>query len=390
MRNLHDKAPFILIFAAVCCFLLSFIAMGLAPWTSLRRVTEVSKSMGNPYKDEHGAETSVGRGRKLYIREGCWHCHSQFVRPVAGEPFRYGPPSQAWETLYDVPQTYGTRRVGPDLSRESGRRSDGWHLAHLYNPQFTTPLSIMPGYPWYFEKSASGEIVPKQEALDLVAYLQYLGQAYREQIQDIVYPKNFKVSGSPGIDASHRERGKVLFSENCAGCHGTMDHAVGTGPAAPFLKPPPANLSDRYISPSEAYVVLNRGVLGSAMPSFREMPEKDLWAIAEVVSELGVAARNEELARYEKINEGTRLRGKVLFQARCFACHGSGGAGDGPGAQALNPRPKDFTRRIFRKSYFNSILLKGVPGSAMVPFALDESELDELHSYVTSLFQKDL
>jgi cbb3-type cytochrome c oxidase subunit II len=141
----YERVYFLLTFAGLGCFLLSFLMMGLAPWTTLNQTVSAAGSPANPYINADGSATSVGRGRLIYIREGCWHCHSQFVRPVAGEPFRYGPASQAWESMYDIPHTYGTRRVGPDLSREAGRRSDDWQFAHLYNPRYTTPQSIMQG-----------------------------------------------------------------------------------------------------------------------------------------------------------------------------------------------------------------------------------------------------
>ena len=380
-----ERPIFFMLVAGVGCFILSFVAMGLSPWTSLNVITEAAGSRSNPYFDENGKLNSIGRGRQIYIREACWHCHSQFVRPVAGEPYRYGPASKAWESMYDVPQTFGTRRIGPDLSREAGRRSDDWHFAHFYNPRFTTPQSVMPGYPWLFEKKSDG-IAPKQEAMDLVAYVQQLGGGYKEQIQDIVYPKLFKVSGFPKVGVIDIERGQELFQQNCVGCHG--HDGQGNGPAASLLTPKPANLVDRYVSPSEAYSILNRGVLGSAMPSFREMPERDLWALAEYVGTLGEGTRSEFLAGSSPAPE---KKGAAIFQASCAACHGSVGGGDGPAAVALNPRPKDFTRRLFKAAYLKGILLTGVPGSAMPPFTqFSDEELKGLHAYITSLHNKDL
>lgn len=378
-----ERPIFFLLMSGVGCFVLSFLAMGLAPWTSLNAVTSAAKSDGNPYIDAEGKTTNIGRGRKVYIREACWHCHSQFVRPVAGEPYRYGPPSKSWESMYDVPQTFGTRRIGPDLSREAGRRSDDWHLAHLYNPRFTTPQSVMPGYPWLFEKKGE-EITPKVEAQDLVAYLQYLGGGYKEQIQNIVYPKLFKVSGFPSGGEIDLERGKELFVQNCVGCHGESGN--GNGKATKFLKPKAANLVDRFVSPSEAYSILNRGVLGTAMPSFREMPERDLWSLAEYVGALGVETQNQM-----KIEATLQKKGETIFKTSCAVCHGNTGEGDGPAGIALNPRPKDFTRRLFKPAYLKEILLQGVPGSAMPPFAqFSEQEFNSLSAYITSLNKKDL
>jgi cbb3-type cytochrome c oxidase subunit II len=108
------------------------------------------------------------------------HCHSQFVRPLPSDTRYFGHPSEAWEFRHDLPFLWGTRRIGPDLSRESGRRSDAWQYAHLYNPRTTVPESIMPGFPWLFTKTEDGRIMPTEEGRALVAYLNRLGRAMRE------------------------------------------------------------------------------------------------------------------------------------------------------------------------------------------------------------------
>ncbi len=90
-------------------------------------------------------------GRNRYVGDACWHCHSQFVRPVANEEQRYGPVNTTEQDNNDLqrPMMWGTRRVGPDLTYEGGKRSNDWHAAHLYDPQSTTPGSVMPRFPFY-------------------------------------------------------------------------------------------------------------------------------------------------------------------------------------------------------------------------------------------------
>lgn len=365
------------------CFLLSLFAMGLAPWTTLKRVNQVASSATNPYVDTEGKINSIGRGRKIYIKEACWHCHSQFVRPVAGEPYRYGPTSNSWDSMFDIPQTFGTRRIGPDLSREAGRRSNDWHFAHLYNPRYTTPLSVMPSYPWMFEVTSDG-IKPKQDAIDLVDYLQYLGKNYEEEIRKIVYPKEYKVSGSPEVSKVSLEKGEILFKENCVGCHG--DKGNGLGPAAQFMLVKPADLTARFISNSEAFSILSRGVYGTSMPSFREMPERDLWALAAFVSTLGTSVKEKtvpDLAEAQK--------GKKLFVQSCGACHGENGDGSGAAAVALNPKPKDFTRRIFSREHFLKVMTVGVPGTGMPPFGhLKDEDKNSMWHFISSLHKEGL
>ena len=87
-------------------------------------------------------------GRDVYIREGCYTCHSQMIRPFRSETERYGPYSLAGESVYDHPFQFGSKRTGPDLARVGGRYSDDWHRVHLLNPRDVVPESNMPGFPW--------------------------------------------------------------------------------------------------------------------------------------------------------------------------------------------------------------------------------------------------
>ena len=87
-------------------------------------------------------------GRDIYVREGCYNCHSQMIRPFRAETLRYGPYSQAGEFVYDHPFQWGSKRTGPDLHRVGGRYTDDWHRVHLLNPRDVVPESNMPAYPW--------------------------------------------------------------------------------------------------------------------------------------------------------------------------------------------------------------------------------------------------
>ena len=90
-------------------------------------------------------------GRDIFVREGCYNCHSQMVRPFRAETLRYGPYSVAGESVWDHPFQWGSKRTGPDLARVGGRYSDDWHRAHLHNPRDVVPESNMPAYPWLEE-----------------------------------------------------------------------------------------------------------------------------------------------------------------------------------------------------------------------------------------------
>jgi cytochrome c oxidase cbb3-type subunit 2 len=96
-------------------------------------------------------------GRDIYVREGCYNCHSQMVRPLPAETERYGHYSLAGETVYDHPFQFGSKRTGPDLARVGGRYSDEWHRVHLMNPRDVVPESNMPGFPWLAERELDGD-----------------------------------------------------------------------------------------------------------------------------------------------------------------------------------------------------------------------------------------
>ncbi len=147
-------------------------------------------------------------GRDVYIREGCYNCHSQMIRPFRAETERYGHYSVAGEFVYDHPFQWGSKRTGPDLARVGGRYSNDWHRVHLINPRDVVPESNMPGYPWLAEAVLDGgdtaakmktmqalgvpytdeeiakgadEVKGKTEMDALIAYLQNLGTAIKIQ-----------------------------------------------------------------------------------------------------------------------------------------------------------------------------------------------------------------
>jgi cytochrome c oxidase cbb3-type subunit 2 len=145
-------------------------------------------------------------GRDIYIREGCYNCHSQMIRPFRAETERYGHYSVAGEFIYDHPFQWGSKRTGPDLARVGGRYSDEWHRLHLNQPRDVVPESNMPAYPWLAQTPADAttieakmqalrvigvpytdeeiskareELRGKTEADVLIAYLQNLGTALK-------------------------------------------------------------------------------------------------------------------------------------------------------------------------------------------------------------------
>jgi cytochrome c oxidase cbb3-type subunit 2 len=112
-------------------------------------------------------------GRNIYIREGCYVCHSQMIRPMRDEVERYGHYSLAAESMYDHPFQWGSKRTGPDLARVGGRYSDDWHVGHMHNPRDYVPESVMPAYPWLEATLIEGEHIGEVLATNRIVGVPY-------------------------------------------------------------------------------------------------------------------------------------------------------------------------------------------------------------------------
>jgi len=170
----------------------------------------LSRTATEPLENMKPYTAAQLEGRDIYIREGCYNCHSQMIRPFRAETERYGHYSVAGETVWDHPFQFGSKRTGPDLARVGGRYSDEWHRVHLINPRDVVPESNMPSYPWLAKNGVKASNTPgkmkslrlvgvpytdddiagAQAAVDgkteldvLVAYLQYLGTPMKNRRQ---------------------------------------------------------------------------------------------------------------------------------------------------------------------------------------------------------------
>jgi hypothetical protein len=186
-------------------FALAFVSMGYLPWAHLSNLpmetmTEIAAEPSLDFKDlaerypesfeQHYGEVSpesyakaLRTGRDVYIAEACWHCHSQQIRPVGGETRRFGPVSnvEEFQNELQLPHMMGTRRIGPDLIRVAGKYSNDWHVAHFWDPRVVVPSSVMPKYPWFFQRDKDGNPVPNERGLAMVAYIQWLGSWIPEE-----------------------------------------------------------------------------------------------------------------------------------------------------------------------------------------------------------------
>lgn len=388
--------------AGVAFFAMSVALLGIWPGRVLENQMR-SMSPAHPLS----LTLSEQRGRVIYSREGCAYCHTQQVRYLHSDLIRFGAPTLAWETRFDYPHLWGTRRIGPDLARESATHSEDWHFAHLYDPRNIVADSIMPAYPSLFEGSGDR---PRQEARDLVAYLETLGRA-RELAApegeaharaacncptDEMAQMAFHAAALNVNPAKARRQGPVprlpaeadlalgqqLYLRNCASCHGTRGEADGPGALA--LHPRPANLAGHEYTVDRLSADMSDGVVGTAMPAWRDLPADDLAAIARVVQGFHVAQKEPTLPA-NIIELGTRV-----YTANCVQCHGERGGGDGSAVAELRIPPADF--RGSRPSIPESLraLRNGVEGTEMAPWTarLNEAELSAVAYYVRGFFQE--
>ncbi|HTO13189.1 MAG TPA: cbb3-type cytochrome c oxidase subunit II [Candidatus Binatia bacterium] len=268
------------------------------------------------------------RGRAVYIREGCWYCHSQYVRPVAGEEMRWGPLSEAGEYAWDQPHLLSTRRIGPDLSRVGLKLSDDWHYAHHWDPRAVVPESMMPRFRWLFDEvvvaARADRIAPA--ATDAVrrwftlrpdrivpVFVNEDGLAFVRPRPDGGFP----VDGTPLLDLNLRRH---------------LAAAPETAPASMRLTPVPLV---RLVAPTPDLVALVRYLqkLGTSRGVWRDVFEPQA---------VGVTAMT--------IPDSADLRalGREVFVDHCAGCHGARGDGAGRAATFLSPLPRDFTAGVFK------------------------------------------
>lgn len=494
------NARSVALIAGVGFFFLAVITQGILPFVEPQsrstKVTQVVRtdlgelkwmvSEATDYNDQQKL------GRAVYIREGCWYCHSQFVRPVTGETRRWGPVSQAGEYAFDTPHLFSTRRIGPDLTRVGLKYSDEWHFAHFWDPRMVVPDSIMPRFAGLFDapdtpvKIVDDEagnrtleqtpdstrffdfssqervtLTPNAEGLlfvpakakgkypviltpndeytgdsvqlaaateeleALVAYLQKLG-TNRGKWRDLFEPQRLEASlVSVPRSAEWIAYGKEVYERRCVGCHGV--EGDGNGPAATFMtEHRPRNFTFGVFKfrltkgpiPTDGDLLrtITRGVRGTGMPSWHELPDKDRLSVIQYIKfELAVDKETDPENPYayfveeppgqplyidqapepsaDIITRGT----EVWRQAKCWECHGQEGRGDGEKAAGLKDDfgfpvpPADLTTGQFKsgpavEDIFRT-MTTGLSGTPMPSYqaSLPDEDRWALAYYVVSL-----
>jgi len=257
-------------------------------------------------------------GRGVYIREGCWYCHSQYVRPVAGEDLRWGPVSEAGEYAFDLPHLLSTRRIGPDLTRVGLKYGDDWHYAHLWDPRLVVPDSIMPSFKWLYARlrlpvtiTEAGPTLPSSPAL----------RPYFTMKADTPIPLYPNAAG-------------LTFVPTPASGRWPLDGTPQIDLKG-FGTEPPSLSAVTLVLPSAETIGLVKYLqkLGTNRGAWREVFEPHLVNIPVI----NVSPREDLLGL-----------GREVYRARCVGCHGSTGNGNGPAATFLFPRPRDFTLGVFK------------------------------------------
>jgi cytochrome c oxidase cbb3-type subunit 2 len=493
------NARFVALVAGVGFFFLAVITQGVLPVVepSARStlVTAVVRTDLGQLKwiktDATDYTPLQQKGRQVYLREGCWYCHSEYLRPVTGETRRWGPVSEAGEYAFDVPHLWGTRRIGPDLTRVGLKYSDEWHLAHFWNPRMLTADSIMAPYRALFDTPGAAvkivhdgsgnatldrtpvttrffdfaskdqvKLTPNVDGLlfvpiaargrfpliwtpnkefvgatvslavetkeleALIAYLQKLGMN-RGKWRDLFEPQEIEASG---VTMPRSEEwiayGREVYARRCIGCHGL--NGDGNGPAATFLyRQRPRNFTlgvfkfrltkEPVPTDGDLLRTITRGVRGTAMPAWYELPLTDRLAVIQYIKYELAVDRSDPKKPYAYFVEeppgpplyiGKPLapsaalvaHGKAVWQqAKCWECHGNGGKGDGDKAAGLKDdpgfpiRPADLASGQFKsgpkvEDIFRT-LSTGLSGTPMPSFRDSFPEADRwaLAYYVLSL-----
>ena len=375
----------VLVTAGIGFFSFAVIIQGIIPLRMTEtRVTQVNDAVTGQLIQVSDYSPLELQGRHVYIREGCWYCHSQYIRPVTGESTRWGPVSQTGEYAYDRPHLFSTRRIGPDLTRVGRKYGDDWHVAHFWDPRAVVADSIMPSYPWLFETENDGTPKMNEDGNALVAYLQRMGTSIGDWREGFVStsPAGAHVARATPQDSHDlMTLGKQVYERRCAGCHGTQGD--GNGPASEFLTPKPRNFTsgvykfkstpgkDTLPTESDLFSTLTHGLWGTSMPPWHMMPARERLSVIQYLKTFSDRWEKEEpipaitVPSEPTVTETSLAEGKGLYMQNCMICHGLNGEGDGPLAVTL----MDFWEQPIRPA--NLTLPAGAQGGVKLGHGSD-------------------
>ena len=346
------SARFVTLVAGVFFFFLALVTQGFLPFfepsARTSRVTAVVRTDLGQLKWMQTNATAYTeleqRGRDVYLREGCWYCHSQFVRPVTGETRRWGPVTESGEFAFDIPHLFGTRRIGPDLMRVGLKYSNEWHFAHFWNPRMLSPDSVMASYRGLFERPTQAVAIVDD------------GAGNRTLEKTPLTETLFDFASKEPIRLTPNADGLLFVPMQARG-------------KAPIILTPQEQYKGNTVkiaaeTPELQALVAYLQKLGMNRGKWRDLFEPQSLDVMDVT-----LPRSEEWIAH----------GKEVYERRCLGCHGANGDGNGPAATFLyNQRPRNFNNAVFKfRLTKESIptdgdllrtISRGVRGTAMPPW----------------------
>lgn len=315
------------VFALILALFIQGVLPAMLPETRRETVTRVVRTELGDLQWVHAKAQPYTplelRGRRVYQREGCWYCHSQYIRPINDEELRWGPVTEAGEYAFDVPHFWGTQRIGPDLARVGLKVANGWHYAHHWDPRLVVPASNMPAFPWLFRRvtvELTGE--GEERALPDTSELRALGLDPNGERVLPLFPGPDGLTFAPVLDA----------------LHGQLVDNRGRKPELRFG-------NEREFSATRLTLLA---------------PTEDMVALVAYIQKLGTnrGKWRDAFTSQRAFSDGTftvegrtpqqLVFGRLVYQNRCAGCHGDLGDGWGRAATFFNFQPRDFRMGVFK------------------------------------------
>ncbi len=346
------SARFVTLVAGVFFFFLALVTQGFLPFFEpSARTTKVTSVVRTDLGQLKWMQTNATpyteleqRGRDVYLREGCWYCHSQFVRPVTGETRRWGPVTELGEFAFDIPHLFGTRRIGPDLMRVGLKYSNEWHFAHFWDPRMLSPDSVMASYRGLFERPTQAVAIVDD------------GAGNRTLEKTPLTETLFDFASKEPIRLTPNADGLLFVPMQARG-------------KAPIILTPQEQYKGNTVkiaaeTPELQALVAYLQKLGMNRGKWRDLFEPQSLDVMDVT-----LPRSEEWIAH----------GKEVYERRCLGCHGANGDGNGPAATFLyNQRPRNFNNAVFKFRLTKELIptdgdllrtiSRGVRGTAMPPW----------------------
>jgi cytochrome c oxidase cbb3-type subunit 2 len=365
-------------------------------------------TIAHPYSDLEAA------GRRVYYTNGCYNCHTQYVR---AQDTGMGPQSVRGNYVYDIPLLFGSERTGPDLTYVGRKRGEAWLIGHLKDPRGYSPLSIMPSF----------EFLSEDDLRALSAYLFALGDNVAQErmilppapyenatdphpVPEVPLAQAGEPHGWSTWDAAGLQGGKDLYASRCMSCHGPAGNGLGTYAGTMSVTPADFTQEPFRSMPSEQWFWhVSEGIPGTLMPTWTAtLSDEEIWSVIRyvrsvfsnaIVRDPDEGSPPKEYAGKTNPVEQTYAAledAKAIYTRECMVCHGVAGRGKGPYAGRIEPPPPDFgdgsygvlgSPALSDADYYWRIS-EGLPWTAMPPWKLlhGSDDIWKLVHYIETFF----